>query len=521
MKTVTKARAGALAIKRRLKVAPALTGNTAINAPVERLFKIAIARTLQLIVAVMIMSGLCPPLARAQGLPAQNKAIYLGWGGYVDTQADFSLFFNSDHTLMTWFMPQYLYAYRGPIFANSGDGTYIFGMEDYRMGDGGLKDEGNPVMVLQVGNQQKLFLVPGLTRDQWHHLAVVRTDTVIKVYMDGAKLQPVKIIDKEANMIVPDIDLAVSGVDSPKGTLRFGRKDAGHDTSTQLYGLLDDVAVFDRALSEIEIDSIRNHKRLTGSENGLLLGWAFDQPKKSDPPLSPFLNATAHLNSRVTRITVTPDRFDLVDGVAYYAQSLLGTVAESVRLPFKANEVWKVIQGFDSPGVSHNGFASFCYDLGLAQSSGDKIYPNGSIYAPIYSGSNGYLANYTKDDVPIDGDQEENVVFIMTTTNEFLSYRHNAPYSINTDLDTGTCTPGQGCSFPSAFGPKVQQGDFLAKVGVNAAHLHFGGCNDPIKSTRVTFPVAFDNYEMSTDQGATWTHITRGYPTQGQWIKRL
>ena len=492
LKTIMNARAGALANKKRLL----------------------------LIVAVMILSGLFPSPARPQGLPSQNKAIYLGWGGYVDTQSDFNVFFDSDHTLMTWFMPQYLYAYRGPIFTNTGEGTYIFGMEDYRMGDGGLKDEGNPVMMLQVGDQQKLFLVPGLTRNQWHHLAVVRSDDVIRVYMDGSKLQPVKIFDKKANLVGPDIDMVVSGFATPQGTLRFGRKEAGRDTSTQLYGLLDDAAVFDRALSTLEIDSIRNNKRLTGNENGLLLGWSFDQPKKGEPPLSPFINATAHLNSRATRVTVTPDRFDIADGVVYYAPSLLGTVAESMQLPFKAGEVWKVNQGFDDPGVSHNGFAAFCYDLGLANSSGDKIYPNGSIYAPIYSGSSGYLANYTKDDVPIDGDQEENVVFIMTSTYEFLSYRHNAPYSINTDFDTGACMPGQGCSFPSGFGPKVQQGDFLAKVGVNANHLHFGGCNDPIKSTRVTFPVAFENYYVSDDEGANWKHVDRGYPTKGQWIKR-
>ncbi len=492
LKTIMNARAGALANKQRLL----------------------------LIVAVMLLSGLYPSLARPQGLPSQNKAIYLGWGGYVDTQADFGVFFDSDHTLMTWFMPQYLYAYRGPIFANSGDGTYVFGMEDYRMGDGGLKDEGNPVMMLQVGDQQKLFLVPNLIRNEWHHLAVVRADNVIRVYMDGVYLQPVKILDKKINLVLPDIDLVVSGLATPQGTLRFGRKEAGQDTSTQLYGLIDDAAIFTKALSQLELDSIRNNKRLTGNENGLLLGWSFDQPKKGEPPLSPFINATAHLNSRATRVTVSPDRFDIADGVVYYAPSLLGTVAEAVQLPFKDGEVWKVNQGFDNPGVSHNGFAAFSYDLGMAHSEGDKIYPNGSIYAPIYSATNGYLSNYVKDDVPLFGEQEENVVFIMIATNQFLSYRHNAPYSINSDFDTGNCTPGQGCNFPSAFGPAVHQGDFLAKVGVNANHLHFGGSNDPIKSTRVTFPVAFDNYEVSDDEGNTWKHIDRGYPTKGQWIKR-
>ena len=389
----------------------------------------------------MILSGLCLPLARAQGLPSQNKAIYLGWGGYVDTQSDFNVFFDSDHTLMTWFMPQYLYAYRGPIFTNTGEGTYFFGMEDYRMGDGGLKDEGNPVMTLQVGDQQKLFLVPGLTRNQWHHLAVVRSDDVIRVYMDGSKLQPVKILDKVGNLIVQDTELAVNGVSTPQGTLRFGRKEAGQDTSTQLYGLLDDAAVFNRALSTLEIDGIRNNKRLSGNESGLLLGWSFDQPKKGEPPLSPFINATAHLNGRATRVTVTPDRFDIADGAAYYAPYLLGTVVEATQLPFKADEVWKVIQGYDSRGGSHNGFAAFCYDFGLAKSEPHKLYPDSTVFAPIYSASYGHITYYVKDDAPKEeegGPQEQNVIFVKTAENEYLSYRHNEQYSIEDKFDKGT-----------------------------------------------------------------------------------
>jgi hypothetical protein len=39
-------------------------------------------------------------------------------------------------------------------------------------------------------------------------------------------------------------------------------------------------------------------------------------------------------------------------------------------------------------------------------------------------------------------------------------------------------------------------------------------------SGRVTFPVAFENYYVSDDEGSTWKHIDLGYPTKGQWIKR-
>lgn len=477
-------------------------------------------KRLLLIVAVMILSGLCPSPARAQGIPAQNKAVYLGWGGYVDTQADFDSFFNSDHTLMVWFMPQYLYAYRGPIFSNTGAGTYLFGMEDYRMGDGGFIDPGSPVITLQVGSKQKLFLVPSLTKDEWHHLALIRTENMIRVYMDGVYLQPVKNINAKTNDSDPDIDIQVNINDSPKGMLRFGRQETDLSTSTQVYGLIDDVAVFNRALAPFEIDHIRNDKRLTGSEISLIFGWCFDQPKKSDPALPPVLNAKATFNGRATRVNVTPNRFDIADGVVYYAPYLLGTVADVAQLPFKAYEVWKVNQGYDSRGGSHNGFASFSYDFSMAYPTGDQIYPNGSILAPVFSATHGFVSIYIKDKTPGGDEDEENVVFIRTASNEYLSYRHNEPFTINPNFDTGICDPNLGCGFPLGNPPEVNQGDFVAKVGQNAKHLHFGGCNHPFNSTRVTFPVAFDNYFVSDDQGVTWKHIDRGYPRKGQYIKR-
>jgi hypothetical protein len=32
-------------------------------------------------------------------------------------------------------------------------------------------------------------------------------------------------------------------------------------------------------------------------------------------------------------------------------------------------------------------------------------------------------------------------------------------------------------------------------------------------------PGIFENYEVSTDNGAGWTKITKGVPKQGEWIR--
>jgi hypothetical protein len=494
---------------------------TIFNTMRKHVSRVAIGSIIQWTIAVIIVSGLCGPNAKAQtGIPAQNKAIYLSWGGYVDTDAEFANFFDSDHTLMCWFMPQFLYAYKGPIFASTGIAAYFFGMEDYRLGDGGYLDEGNPVMFLQIEDQSKHYLVPNLTKDVWHHFAVVRASNVVSVYLDGGKLTPVLISDRA---IVQDEDILLSSRYSnlPFGKLRLGRKGTSLATTTQAYGLLDDVAVFGRALSQREVLSIRSAKRLTGAERGLEYGWCFDQPLRWEPPLPALLDSDATYSPRAVRVLVTPDRFSVADKDAYYAPSLPNSVSQSLQLPFNAEEVWKVIQGYDSPGGSHNGFAAFCYDFVLANSDpGISTYPHGTAYAPIYSASSGTVATYIKDGGYNSAGQERNVVNITTGPNEFLAYIHNQPNSINPSLDTGVCNAATDvCTFRLGGAPPVQPGEFLAKVGIYARHLHFAAHNK-LSIGFVTFPVAFDNYYASDDQGLTWTYVSRGYPRLYQWIKR-
>ncbi|MEW6207086.1 MAG: LamG-like jellyroll fold domain-containing protein, partial [Acidobacteriota bacterium] len=136
------------------------------------------------------------------GLPKQNQAFYLGWQGYIDTQLDFSQFFNADHTIMAWFMPQYPYAYEGPIFAENGNGTYAIGQGNYRAGNGGYKDEGDPVFQMQIGDKKVLYLVPDFKESAllkvhpWVHVAVVRQNNKFKLYVDGSLRTPIKIIDR-------------------------------------------------------------------------------------------------------------------------------------------------------------------------------------------------------------------------------------------------------------------------------------------------------------------------------------
>ena len=64
--------------------------------------------------------GSTNPRAAIYGVPAQNKGLYFGWQGAADTDIQFSQFFDADHTLTAWFMPQYNAAYPGALFAENG-----------------------------------------------------------------------------------------------------------------------------------------------------------------------------------------------------------------------------------------------------------------------------------------------------------------------------------------------------------------------------------------------------------------
>ena len=60
-----------------------------------------------------------------------NQAAYFGWHGSADTNLLFSDFFDHDHTIVARFMPQYQYAYGGPILAENGSGDFHIGQGNF------------------------------------------------------------------------------------------------------------------------------------------------------------------------------------------------------------------------------------------------------------------------------------------------------------------------------------------------------------------------------------------------------
>ncbi|MCI0650693.1 MAG: hypothetical protein L0Z55_02285, partial [Planctomycetes bacterium] len=67
---------------------------------------------------------------------SNNHAAYFGWGGMADTNLEMRDFFHGNHTLSTWFMPQYTRVYAGPILSNSGSESTADVMPTFYVGLG-------------------------------------------------------------------------------------------------------------------------------------------------------------------------------------------------------------------------------------------------------------------------------------------------------------------------------------------------------------------------------------------------
>lgn len=453
------------------------------------------------------------PIVPMGHVPEQNKAMYLGYKGYVDTEIAFGDFFDAEHTISVWWYPQYAYGHTGPIVSDVGPGNYAFGQLDYRKGDGGFMDAGRPMFFIRVGNRTVKFMLAEAKTQQWIHLAVVRKGDTLLLYVNGTKRTPVEVTDKEKNTLKYMPHLSLAGVpNKPTGKIRLGRDDLSK--IWQAYGLIDDLAVFKKALTASELKAIRDAKRLTGHESGLLAGLSFEKPISSSKPLPAKLAGSWPNNDRAYHVPVSGDR-KASDGGTFNNAFIIGVVSKPVQLPFKKDEVWRVVQGQNDPAVSHNGTAVFCYDFVLHKSgAAGKNYPEGTRYAPVYAGAAGKVVSYRKNGSYVG--REPFNVRIEIGPKEALGYLHLAKDQLTPKATGGTPNDKGQYFVPARQAKSIAKGEEVGKLGPNAAHLHFSGTS----GEKVTIPIAFDDYWASDDDGATWKKVYRGHPKKGQLIKR-
>ncbi len=421
----------------------------------------------------------------------ENLCAAFGWQGYVDTDLSFREFFEANHTVAARFMLQYPRSYQAPILSAKGAGDYTVAVAGY--GEGRVKAER---LVLSINGAVRYYTAGSkLSTERWHWLALVREGSRLRLYLNGKELKP----DNSNDTI---------GAGVPVGTLRLGRKATG---DAQFYGLIDDVAVFDSALSPKTLKSYYDENpRLSGTEAGLVAAYLFDsQPdaSRSAPHLRPITFPTT-----ATKISVSATRASNVD-----AQRLpLPSQSTKVLLPFAPGTAWKVIQGYGQ-SLSHHGGGCFAWDFARVDGS--------SIEQPVYTTVAGRVVAVSdyNDPEPADNISRDNFNYLQmeTAPGEILTYLHMKNGSI-TEALRSVAPP----SFPKILVPFfVQAGMQVGRVGNTWLkeqpenwHLHFACA--PFVNSPVSIPMAISDYEVYEPGSKTWRRIERGVPQQNEIVRR-
>ena len=341
-------------------------------------------------------------------------------------------------------------------------------------GCGGLHYGGTGTSVdLHVGELRRNYPRQVLRRGMWHHLALTRKNDKLRLYLNG--VQAGSAID-------------VSGVAVPADSIRLGRTDPSRVSGTdQFYGLVDDLAVFDRAFTAAEINSLAHRVvPMTGEENGLISGWPLSAGPHPDR-----LDRVASLHGGARIVELGANRNNYLD------RALLPTPVPAVglQLPFPAGEVWGCGQSVDDPNGTHSGGASFCYDFFRTVGSSEG--------SPFYAPATGVTVDVTWTGRP--GPGRGNEFVLQTAPDELVGFGHF-----------------QLASAKSVTGAMVPAGAEIARTGNTGVpsfspHVHTGSFG-PVG---VMFAAGYSNYQVSIDRGKTWRTVAVGVPQAGEWIRNL
>jgi len=447
-----------------------------------------------------------------------KRALAIGWGGYADLDLTFGEFFAKNHTLAVRFMPQHPYAATGPLLAENGNGTYAFGVGDYRSGHGNDGVLGNSMIFVQAGDTQVVYEVKGFVnkvggpigyRNVWQHLAVVRQGNTIRAHLNGTLLHAFNS---------DELTLPSSGLPTSKTPLRIGRRTSGvSDVSRfwQFYGLIDDVGVFTRALTSDEIAKLATAHSLHGDEDGLLAGFTFDTgslpkvlsrkvrlPSAEDIP--EYVNEHAKHPVPIHHVSVSWNRDSAEDS----KKMEIRPSKVQTRPPFAAGEWWEIIQGWEHPDGSHNGTAAYCWDC-------HRI--NGPTFgAKIFAAAAGKVIAVQTGDICVYHARGERAVYMHIKDDSFAKYFPNA-----------TSPPPDGI-IPVGSQPSFNARDPIVDVGHHPPvdHLHFEGAANMFGQTFSTdtaiagasVPAALSDFYRSRDAGKSWEHVSLGIPVAGDVI---
>ncbi|MCW5807570.1 MAG: LamG domain-containing protein [Deltaproteobacteria bacterium] len=435
----------------------------------------------------------------------QNQALRIAGVGFADTDAMFSDFWTSPFTMTAWINPEFAYGYYGPVFASTGDASFWLGMGNYRDGNGGVNQFGSPVISLKIAGQLMAYEAHTLLRGNWNHLALRRTPASPKtglvtyeVYVNGQKLVPIPKVTKKNGLVVAvtqaDLTEPARALVPPPALLRLGR---APDRDYEFYGLVDDVRIYNEALDPEDIGMAA--LSLESSLPTPLRQYTFDEPG-TDPASTYAAGYAVYFDA--VRVSVAGTG---ADAAIFADPKFVSPTRTAYRLPFPRGDFWTVLQEFDDPFVSHNGYAAWSWDFARAFGK--------TLGAYVTAPADGDIASVYETHHPADGETSGNKVTIVHAGGEITTALHLEPDSWTRIFLHGTPQPRPDQDDPATW-YGVQQLEPIATAGDHSNDFHIA--MRPSIDSDHTAPMAFVDYFASDDGGITFHHVVRGMPRKGQ-----
>lgn len=192
------------------------------------------------------------------------------------------------------------------------------------------------------------------------------------------------------------------------------------------------------------------------------------------------------------------NQVSLAGGARWQGESPWPVHRRHLRFPFGPGSIWNVIQGFDSDGGSHRGYAAFCLDLKRP----DR--PEQTAGSLILAGARGQVVGLQQT---LDSDsRESNRLGLEMPGGEVLDYLH---------FQRGSARVREQQS--------VSAGQVLAQVGDVGAgrgnhHLHLAWLSREMRPF-VTMPFVLERFQASSDGGRSWVERRMALPAVGEWIR--
>ncbi len=453
-------------------------------------------------------------LSTAAAAGPSRHALALGFSSRAQSAFD-SRRLRADHTLSLWFLAQYEGAGAAVLFSDA-TGGYRVALAPYRtqtavalqidVGGGALT---LPLPEPVLSDTDFRRGAPEQPFAKWRHLALTLHGRSVHVYLDA-------VLAGEFESSTPVFAM---------GDVFFGAA-PGARVTDQLHGLIDDVQLFEGALSVATLTGLARRGPALAPASDPIAAWLFEPGSAASPhaPAVTLLGAATYQPVSVERVPLR---------VTSLPRPALQT---TLRLPFEPGQVWLVIQGFDS-ALSHHDEAAFALDFLRVEpafvASNTSRVPGAShaqsFGQPVLAAAAGEVVSVVDcfpDDngAPCPGAAypsgqppavsapaaNRNLVCVRHALAEVSCYLHLQQHSALVHL-----------------GSRVVAGAPLGRVGRSGAprvHLHFALSDVEEPSTPGTFndlrtrPFEFHDYSASDDFGASWRYVRSGVPTPGQWV---